>query len=374
MTTYYISPTGSDGNNGLTPGAAFATFAFADSVVVAGDTVRVLPGTYYFAATSVDFDNLDTHPNGTQAQHITWISDTLHAAKMVSIGASGGGATVFWRAKGNWTDIIGFEIFADPINVNMAYGISVEGSNCTVHDNIIHDMTRGVCSGGVGGAGIYIGNPTFTNTNVDVYRNFVYNIGPSACLFDHCIYFTISGGNVYNNICINGSGTGIHLNHGACNMSIFNNLCYNNGNPGISTAGMHIQTDGLDGIANVTNVKVFNNLCINNKGVGGGIWSNSGDLGTLSCVYTNNNCFGNQTAQMNVATGFGTLVNNISLDPLFAGVTSDALANFRLTKNSPMIGAGILAGAPSTDFDGNARGPLIDIGPYQFTPKWRGGL
>ena len=45
-TTYWISTTGSDGAAGTSPSTAFATFGKADSVIVPGDTVRVLQGTY----------------------------------------------------------------------------------------------------------------------------------------------------------------------------------------------------------------------------------------------------------------------------------------------------------------------------------------
>jgi hypothetical protein len=44
--TYYVSPAGSDGASGTTPGAAWKTLQHAADVVQAGDTVIALPGTH----------------------------------------------------------------------------------------------------------------------------------------------------------------------------------------------------------------------------------------------------------------------------------------------------------------------------------------
>ena len=46
-TTYYVSPTGSDGNNGTSLANAFATPQHAADVVQAGDTVLIAAGTYH---------------------------------------------------------------------------------------------------------------------------------------------------------------------------------------------------------------------------------------------------------------------------------------------------------------------------------------
>ena len=44
--TYYISESGNDSNNGLTPQTAFATLQYAADLVLAGDSVLVLSGNY----------------------------------------------------------------------------------------------------------------------------------------------------------------------------------------------------------------------------------------------------------------------------------------------------------------------------------------
>ncbi|MBO7392711.1 MAG: hypothetical protein J6U98_00755, partial [Abditibacteriota bacterium] len=55
--TYYVSPTGKDTNNGLTPQTAFASINAADSkgLLVPGDRVEVMSGTYNLKEANVVF-------------------------------------------------------------------------------------------------------------------------------------------------------------------------------------------------------------------------------------------------------------------------------------------------------------------------------
>jgi hypothetical protein len=55
--TYYVSATGNNSNNGLTPQTAFATLQHAANIVTAGDSVLVLSGNYV---------GFDIRTNGTQ--------------------------------------------------------------------------------------------------------------------------------------------------------------------------------------------------------------------------------------------------------------------------------------------------------------------
>jgi len=45
-TVYYVSETGNNSNNGLSPQTAFATLQYAADLVSAGDSVLVLAGNY----------------------------------------------------------------------------------------------------------------------------------------------------------------------------------------------------------------------------------------------------------------------------------------------------------------------------------------
>jgi hypothetical protein len=68
-TTYYVSTSGSDSNNGLSPQNAFATPQKAASVVQAGDTVLIAAGTYH---SSIDMTN---YASGIAGKPITFGSD-----------------------------------------------------------------------------------------------------------------------------------------------------------------------------------------------------------------------------------------------------------------------------------------------------------
>lgn len=46
-TSYYISPSGNDKNNGTSKATPFASLATAQSKVKAGDVIYILPGTYW---------------------------------------------------------------------------------------------------------------------------------------------------------------------------------------------------------------------------------------------------------------------------------------------------------------------------------------
>jgi hypothetical protein len=52
---------------------------------------------------------------------------------------------------------------------------------------------------------------------------------------------------------------------------------------------------------------------------------------------------------------------NISANPLFVSAT-----NFHLTAHSPCVNAGSSTGAPTTDIDGQRRGPYVDIGCDEY--------
>ena len=63
---YWVGPGGSNGNNGLTPGTAWATLVFAADQVGPGDTVHVLPGSY---------QGFYLDMSGTAGNPITFVAD-----------------------------------------------------------------------------------------------------------------------------------------------------------------------------------------------------------------------------------------------------------------------------------------------------------
>ena len=157
-TTYWISTTGSDGAAGTSPSTAFATFGKADSVIVPGDTVRVLQGTY---STTVF-----TYAAGSSGARITWISDTQWGAKIVGSTNSGNGN---WDVHGDYVTLQGFDITGADIA-----GIAHFGNSFHAVGNKIHDI--GTCAGEAEGITEY----PYTLTGTVYDSNWVYNIA-SGC-------------------------------------------------------------------------------------------------------------------------------------------------------------------------------------------------
>ena len=73
MTLYYVDVNGgSDSNDGLTPGNAFATITKSEDVpIAANDTVHIAQGTYR--------EEVTLAVSGTSGNPITWIGDVSGA-------------------------------------------------------------------------------------------------------------------------------------------------------------------------------------------------------------------------------------------------------------------------------------------------------
>lgn len=69
---YYVSPTGLDTNTGTSPAAAWRTIGKASNTLVAGDVVRIAPGTYS--------ETLQPVSSGTSTNRITYLGDLANPA------------------------------------------------------------------------------------------------------------------------------------------------------------------------------------------------------------------------------------------------------------------------------------------------------
>lgn len=350
MATYYLSPSGSDSTGTGTSGNPWKTIAYADTQIIPGDTVRLKAGTYTLNASSTNA--IVTNTSGTSGSHITWTADVVGTVFLVSSGTS----TTLWRSKGSFVDHIGLNFTSS--GTALAYGLVMEGSTVSARNCVAHDIAQNACSASVGGAGIYAGNATYTNTHVDITECKTYNIGPSGCYYTHGIFHCVQFGNVYNNISFGNGGQGIQYHHNAGNSNCANNLCFNNDHGGI-----FVGNTGADGTANAANMLVENNICLNNGGCNGGLADSNG---AASNNYKNNCSFNNLTG--NIVVVSGTKSGNIQVDPLLVNYQADGSGNYRLKTGSPCINGGITAGAPTIDYDGIARGSTVDIGPYEFKP------
>lgn len=344
MTTYYISPTGSDSNAGTSSTTAFATFSHANSLLVAGDTVLVEPGTYAF--------QVDTETkSGTALNRITWKSVVKWGAKLTGDGVQNDA----WFIQQDYNDIIGFDI-SNPLGT---HGINNYGNHTRVIGCRIHDVSTGVCVSN-GGAGIFHG--LYTTTGCQEIGNIIYNIGPSTtCTGTHGIYHSNELGSIQNNIVFNVSDYGIHLWHAANNCVVSGNLVF-----GARTGGILIGNDGAtSGSVLNDNTLVSNNIVFNN-----GIYGIR-EFGSFTGVhnkYINNLVFGNPTpfSLLNLLLDSFT----VAIDPQFVNFQANGTGNYHLKSTSPARGAGTPAGMYPTDIEGFPRpfNNVYDIGPYQYLP------
>jgi pectate disaccharide-lyase len=343
---YYVSPSGSDQNDG-SQAHPFATIQKAADVVTPGSVVHVLPGTYN--------ESILVETDGTANARITFMSDTKWAAKIHTTNTDDP-----WKTNADYIDIIGFDISSD----GSRDGIVNNGSYTRTIGNRVHNIP-GVCDS-IGGSGITDNN--FKAHDNDIIGNLVFNIGstyPKLCQYVHAIYHSNARGEIVNNIAYDNAGCGINLWHAATDTVVDNNLVFNNKEHGIS-----IGTNKSDNNHDLgDNFIVANNISIDNallgirerKGVG------SHDQFLNNIVYGNGDAaFGDENYDWPSSAGSKD-VNTITQNVQFVNFQLNGSGDYHLKANSPAIGAGTSVGAPSTDFDGKPRPQgKIDIGPYQY--------
>jgi hypothetical protein len=349
---YYISPNGSDSNNG-SAGSPWRSFSRADASVQPGDWVHVAVGTY-----NMDNENggrLKTTSSGNASAHIHYVSDQKWGAKLT---ASMGGSGATWWNQGNYVDIEGFDITGAG-----SLGIYNEGSGTRMIGNNIHNILASGCPS-QGGAGIEDGN--YAGGDDDIIGNWVHDIGDfnNPCPLVHGIYHANRGGHIYNNVTFHNEGWGIHLWHGATAVDISNNTVFSNGYGGIiigAVSGDFPSGSGLDDNTIVTNNIIFRNGL--SAGASGCGVVEYGDVGWNN-HYINNLVSNNGPADW-------CLVNNssqgtINANPAFINYQDNGSGDYHLQSSSPAMGAGTGQGQPSTDFNNAARPQGgDDLGVYQ---------
>src|SRR6266853_2366398 len=217
---YYVSPTGSDSNNGSAANP-WKTITHAATMIGPGATVHVAPGTYTGYIT--------TYAKGTSSLRITYISDVQWAAKI--IGNRVDHST--WHNYGNYVDIIGFELTSVG-----RMGLYNDGSFVRYMGNHVHDIagpTSATCD--LGGAGIMHGN--YSASDDEMIANFVHDIGlvnSAQCpgyVTVHGLYHANLRGRIVDNLVIHARDYGIHLYHSETNVIVANNTSLDNGASGL---------------------------------------------------------------------------------------------------------------------------------------------
>lgn len=180
-TDYYISPKGSNDNPGTAKEFPFASLAKAQSMVRAGDTVYILPGTYQVTelemmdcSSSAVWDIVyDFGKSGTANQHISYqgVSDGSGNRPVFDVSAinTGKRITAFY-VHGKFLDFSGFEIIGLQVPLSssntQSENFRINGaSHCTFRYIAAHDGM---------GIGFYLTGKSAYNEVVDcdAYNNF----------------------------------------------------------------------------------------------------------------------------------------------------------------------------------------------------------
>jgi hypothetical protein len=176
----------------------------------------VAPGTYQVSAPTLHSAAITTRRNGTDSARIKFISDVRWGAKIIVSGTG-----IAWHSLGNFVDIEGFDISGTG-----RHGILADGTNLTISNNFIHDLTvSGGCTGS-GGAAI---DTNGGSGNVLIKSNVIRNIGYAmrgTCNTIQGIYIANPNNHVVGNIVSGVAAVGIQQWHGATISTITNNTVF----------------------------------------------------------------------------------------------------------------------------------------------------
>lgn len=329
-----------------TPTAPLKTIQRAANLAKEGTTVHVAPGTYK--------ENIITRANGKSSARVRYVSDTKRGAKII-----GSGTDFVWINKGDYTDIVGFDISGSGRG-----GIANEGGYTLVANNYVHNMTlSGGCTSN-GGAGIV--NSNYVKSDGDIIGNVVHDIGkPGGCNGVQGIYSSNLRGRILNNIVYRASSHGIHLWHAASHTDIINNTVFANGAVGMGS-GIVVGNGDAPGGTKADYIRVSNNIVFNNPNAGISEYCYRGE----NCIgpnntYANNLVRGNGTG---IVLKIGSATGTVTADPQFVNYQANGSGDYSLKSTSPAIDAGSTTSAPSTDIVGTTRpqGVRHDIGAYEY--------
>jgi len=396
-TNYYVSETGSNSNNGLTPQTAFETLQYAADEVSAGDSVLVLEGNYV---------GFDIRTEGTQNSQIVFkaIENIVVIDERNSVTPDG-----INIENTSWIVIDGFEVMNQPragIRAAVSDFITIKNNYC--HNNyrwgiftgFTDDLTldNNTCSYSEDEHGIYVSNSSdrpiirnnhsFNNNGCGIHMNGDISMGGDGIISNAVVEGNIIHDNGY------GGGSAINMD-GVQESEIFNNLIYNNHATGIAM----YQIDGGDASKNnkvfnntviqpsdgrwniiavdgSTGNTIYNNILINHHGFRGSIAIDAAssigfvsDYNILVNRLSDDDGSSNMTLSQWQSMGYD--LHSMIADPesqIFIDYTS---GNFHLLQTAQAVDAGTNLVLPIVfeDLENISRpqGSGFDIGCYEFT-------
>ena len=309
----YVAPHGADSNPG-TKDAPFLTIGRADAAAAPGYTIHVAPGEYRVSAPRADSAGISTLRSGTASARLKFVSDVKWGAKIIVSGTG-----IAWHSKGSHVDIEGFDISGTG-----RHGILADGTNLTIANNFIHELTvSGGCTGN-GGAAI---DTNGGDGKVLIKGNVVRNIGQSMigkCNTVQGIYIANPKNTVVDNIVSGVALAGIQQWHGATDSTIVHNTVFG------CKIGILIGGGDAGTLPNGSeNNYVANNIVYDNITYG---IIEAGKVGANN-RYIDNLVYSSGTS----IRAAGHISGTISADPEFVNYQADGTGDYRLRRSSPAI-------------------------------------
>jgi hypothetical protein len=382
--TYYVSTTGSDSNNGLTSGTAFATLQKAIDMIGAScssTTINIAAGTYVEDGIEI--------PDGTTN---------------VTIVGAGIGSTIFdgtdsdrWILMNNSGDSDNTSN-TDNITISdlkvLEYTSSLPGGAVKIEENITNITFENVwfddCHSTYtattdGGGAIFAEDGVTLTINSCDFSNSSGEWGGAVQVFgesgNNCT-LTISKSKFYGNNSFDNNGGAIQTDY--TTTTITNSLFYENtADPNTSSDGDGGAVSFYYGTSTIFNCTFADNLATDD---GGAVRVYGGSHTFTNCIFHNNNANG---SYKNVTEQLGTLTlnycinsgstngatENNSLGAINPAFTDDANDDYSLSSSSGAIDVGTSSGAPSDDINGTTRSGNPDLGCYENIPNvWTGAV
>ena len=404
VNNYYVSPSGSDANDGsqTRPWKTIQHGIDSSSIGSQGVVIHVAAGTYSdihtvnaCAYTNTNFCVDRSGPSASARFRVQ--CDAQWSVPSGSGCLLRGSALTGVANIGNNVDVAGFDIGNVPGEIQgmvavctnpTANGPCASANSTHFINNYVHDIAQtAVDSEGHGagcpGSGAILGQQHHGSSLTDfrVIGNRVSHYANTAlspangggCRWAHGIYVNTPGAMVQNNVVLDSSGYGIHYYSAPCNGVISNNTVVRSGISGIVVAGGDVCGSGVGKMTITNNISdVSPNYGIQLGSLGG----SAGCTSSTPVLISNNITNGNAGGSVGQTNSCSVPVNQFNEAPTatFVNYVGNSNDDYHLKSGSIAVdqgatvcvagGSGCLA---TIDFDGLARSTPPSIGVFELS-------